>query len=435
MTRSRTALAALALALALLAAPPAARPARALDLEQVLREVAAGNPTLAARRDMVAAARARVPQAGAWPSPMFDLGAVSVPISGRFDEEPMTMKMLGLAQRVPLSGRTGIARRSARAGVTAEGAAAEMAHYEFLGMAWQAYADAYYAAARAGRAEDQRGVMDRLVRSSRARYESGGGRLDDVLRAEAERARTLADLAAFRAEERAARARLDALRGRAPGDAGTPLEPPPAMVIPADPAAWRAAVDDAHPRLRELDARVARDRFAARAARRMAWPDLEIRGSYGFRQTLQGGRTQDDMWSATLAVMLPVFAAQREFAEGAEMDAMADAGAAERHAAALDLEAGVAAVHAEAIAAQRTVHLMADTVVVTQRRALDASWSAYTVGTTDLWRALEAAHALYNEELVLTRAEQALAGAEARFLSLTGRGDLLGIQLPPALKE
>ena len=64
MNRSRTAFAALAVA-ALLAAPPAAPPASAVDLGHVLREVAASNPTLAARRDMVAAARARVPQAGA----------------------------------------------------------------------------------------------------------------------------------------------------------------------------------------------------------------------------------------------------------------------------------------------------------------------------------------------------------------------------------
>ena len=48
-----------------------------------------------------------------------------------------------------------------------------------------------------------------------------------------------------------------------------------------------------------------------------------------------------------------------------------------------------------------------------------------------LWRTLEAAHMLYMEEVSLTRARESVARAEAKFLALTGRGDLLGVTLPP----
>jgi outer membrane protein TolC len=61
---------------------------------------------------------------------------------------------------------------------------------------------------------------------------------------------------------------------------------------------------------------------------------------------------------------------------------------------------------------------------------VDASWAAYGAGTTDLWRVLEATHALYGEEIALTRARQDLARAAAAMLSLTGRGDLLGVAVP-----
>jgi outer membrane protein TolC len=90
----------------------------------------------------------------------------------------------------------------------------------------------------------------------------------------------------------------------------------------------------------------------------------------------------------------------------------------------------VRAAHATAAAAQRTVGLLADTVVVAQRRAVDASWAAYGAGATDLWRVFEATHALYNEEIALTRARQELARAGARMLSVSARGDLLGVRLP-----
>jgi outer membrane protein TolC len=141
------------------------------------------------------------------------------------------------------------------------------------------------------------------------------------------------------------------------------------------------------------------------------------------------------MFSAAVALMVPLFAGSRELSEAAEMDAMARAAEAERRAVELELLEQVSAAHAAAAAARRSVGLLGDTVVVTQRRAVDASWSAYTAGVTDLWRVFEASHALYNEEVALTRARQELARAEAQMLSLTGRGDLLAVALPPFGEE
>jgi outer membrane protein TolC len=407
----------------------AAGPAQALDLEAALREVAAANPTLAARRAMVEAAERRAPPAGAWQSAMLELGAINVPASGRLDMDPMTMRMVGITQRVPVFGGNRLNGRSARSAADAEGAASELAHYELFGGAWEAYADAFYADQLVRSAAGHEQDMDRLIRSARVRYDSGNGRLEDVLRAEAERARTRADQASFQAEARGAHARLDALMGRTPGASTDTLAPPPAVTVPADPRPWLAAVAPAHPRLRETRAQVERYRLAARAARRMAWPDLEVHASYGFRRPIMGV-PQDNMWSGSVGFMLPVFAARRELSMGAEMDAMARASESDLRAATLDLEQQVEATHAAARAGQRIVALLADTVVTTQRRAVEASWAAYTAGAADLWRVFEATHTLYGEEVALSRARQDLARTEARLLAITARGDLLGVDLP-----
>jgi len=406
-------------------------PVQALDLNTVLGEVARANPSLQASRAMVGAAEERVGPAGAWPSPMVMMGVMNVPTTGALDQEPMTMKQVNVSQRVPVFGSKGLARRSARQGLAEEEASNEMAHYEAFGMAWRVYAGAYYAAERRRAAEAHLAIMNRMVESARARYESGVGRLEDVLRAQAEQARMLADIEMFRAEERSARARLDALRGRTAGAADDSLAPPPDVAVPADASGWVAAVNDGHPRLRELDARAKSRRLSAAAARRMAWPDLSLQFGYGFRETLSSGKSQDDMWSAMVGFEVPIFAGQSELRMADERDAMATAAEDQKHAERLKLIADVSATHADAAASARAVGLLADTVVVTQRRALEASWSAYTAGTTDLWRTLEAAHQLYMENLALTRAREALARAEAEFLALTGRGDLLGVPLPP----
>jgi outer membrane protein TolC len=415
-----------------LALPSAVAPAgaAALDLKTAWREAAAAHPRLAAWRARVEAAERGIAPAGAWSPPMLELGVVNVPANGRFDMDPMTMKMVGLAQRVPLFGGTGLRAEAARAGVAGEAAQAEAAAYELFAEVGEAYADAYAAGELVRVAAAHEGELERSVRAARARYESAAGRLEDVLRAEAERARARSDQAAFAGEETAARARLDALRGRDPGDdAGDELAPPPALDVPEDPGPWLAALTPAHPRIRALAARGEQDRRDARALRRMVWPDLELRFSYGFRQAVMDV-PQDNMWSATVGFMLPLFYARREGAQAAAMDARARAAEADVRAASLDLAQQVRSTHAYVRAGQRTAALLADTVLVARHRALEAAWAGYRAGGDDLRRVLEVAHERYQDEIDLVRSRQALGRAEARLLALTSRADLFGVSVP-----
>lgn len=401
-----------------------------LSVGQVLRQVADANPMLEARRAMTVAARSRIAPAGAWESPMVEAGVVNVPTSGRFDMDEMTMKMVGIVQRVPVFGANRLRRDAAREAAEAEAASAIRAHQEIFGAAIEAYADAYFAQRRGDEAMRHRGTMERLLESARARYRSGSGRLDEVLRAESERARVVADIVRYRAAAERAWARLDAIRGRDPGAPLATLAELPPMPVPDDGGPWALAVLEGHPRLLEAEARERGYAFSAKASRRMVWPDLEVRASYGFRGADRMGMDWDNMFSAGVGVMVPIFAGQRERAMGAEFDAMARAASSERREAELDLTREAHALHADARAAVRTVALLADTVVITQQRSVEASWGAYAAGSVDLWRVFEAVHTLYAEDLSLLDARNELARVQGRLVALTGRGDLAGIDLP-----
>jgi outer membrane protein TolC len=74
-------------------------------------------------------------------------------------------------------------------------------------------------------------------------------------------------------------------------------------------------------------------------------------------------------------------------------------------------------------------------VVLLQGRALEAAIAAYTTGSGDLARALEAAHAFYGEQREQVAAERRLARAQARLLTLTARPDLLGLTAGLPAKE
>lgn len=432
MFRVFRALACAAFALALCSA--IAPPARALDLETALRDVLSANPMLVARAAMTDATRQRIGPAGAWSQPMLELGLQNVPSGGGLYEDEMTMRMIALEQRVPISGANGLAREAAHEAWQADLQAGRAQALTMLGMAWERYADAYFADELARLGLTHRGVMDRMVAAADTRYRTGRGRLDEVLRAQADRARLAADVAAFQSEARGARARLAALRGREPGAAADTLLPPPDALQPEGSPAWAGALDGTQPKLVSLEREAAGRRAAARSMRRMSWPDLDLRASWAKRGPMEhaGGPSMelDDMWSASVGLMLPIFSGSRERAQAAEMDAMALAADGEHRAAALDLAADLDEARARAESARRTAALLADTVVVAQQRSLDAAWIGYEAGSVDLARVLESAHALYGEHVALLRARQEFSRACARVLAITGKGELVGVNLP-----
>jgi outer membrane protein TolC len=428
MFQSIRARACASLALAMCAA--IAPPVRALDLETALREVLSANPMLVARASMTDATRQRIGPAGAWTQPMLELGLQNVPAGGGLYEDEMTMRMISLEQRVPISGANGLARDAAHEAWQADLQAGRAQALDMLGMAWERYADAYFAEELARLGVEHRGVMDRMVAAADNRYRSGRGRLDEVLRAQADRARLSADVAGFQSEARGARARLAALRGREAGAARDSLLPPPDALQPEGSPAWASALDGTQPRLASLEREAAGRRAAARSMRRMSWPDLDLRASWAKRGPMLDGMKLDDMWSASVGLMLPIFSGSRERANAAEMDAMALAADGEHRAAVLDLAAELDEARARAESARRTAALLADTVVVAQQRSLDAAWIGYEAGTLDLGRVLESAHALYGEHVALLRARQEFSRACARVLAITGKGELVGVNLP-----
>lgn len=410
-----------------LALHPASAPA--LDLATVMARLG-DHPRLEARRAMVEAARRQVGPEGAWAAPMLELGVTNVPVNGRFDEDPMTMKVVGLSQRVTPWGARGLARRSATERVNVASSERDEAAFELLGEAFEAYAEAHAAGRLAHMAREHGVLLDAISKATRSRYEAGRGRLDDLLRVEAERARLIADTARYQGESRIARARLTALTGIEIGHHDT-LAPPPVAVVPAESEAWLAAIGADHPRIRGAEAEVRRYRLSARSARRMAWPEVELRGEYGFREELRSAaaHVNDDMFSVMVGVMLPIFAGQSQLSEAAAMDAMARSAQAERANRERELRQQVMAAHAEAHAAQRSAALR-DTVLQVQRRALQASFAAYESGIVDLARTLESAHSFYMDEVEQVRAETERARAQAMLLALTGRGDLVGVRVP-----
>jgi outer membrane protein TolC len=105
---------------AALAAQPLAPATADAQLAALLEEAAKNNPDVLAARRELHAARQRVEPAAALDDPMLEAGVLNLPAQSRsFEREDMTMKMIGLTQRLPFPGkralRQGVAEKEAQA--------------------------------------------------------------------------------------------------------------------------------------------------------------------------------------------------------------------------------------------------------------------------------------------------------------------------------
>src|ERR1700675_3047034 len=92
-------------------APAAADP----QLAALLAEAAANNPDIKAARRELDAARHRISPAEALDDPMLEAGVVNLPAQSlSFSREDMTMKMIGVTQRLPYPGKRALRRDLAK---------------------------------------------------------------------------------------------------------------------------------------------------------------------------------------------------------------------------------------------------------------------------------------------------------------------------------
>lgn len=349
---------------ALSAAPDSISPpltTRRVSLDSLIRLARAVNPEIRTARAREVAAHLRVAPAGARPNPTLMAGVENLPLaSPSFRTDEMTMKMVGIGQSFPASGKLARRTRAARA-------EADAAHAEVTVAALNVEREVRYAYYEVVAATDLMAITSRgqsllthLLPSAQAQYASGGGTQAELVKARLQATQLAVDGAQLAEDRRSAVARLRATlflesdnqsdsrtdpRRRAPNDALDGAFSWPDRVL-------RAALGDttAIPRFTAttLDARVtdspipsvdslyalatkvsaslrahesmisaatARAENAAHATR----PDIDVALQYGQRD----GRS--DMMTATVSIPLPLQHRRSEDAEAAATRADVDA--------------------------------------------------------------------------------------------------------------
>ena len=369
-----------------------------------MTEALQNNPEIQVARSEHEAAKQRVAPAGALDDPMLEAGVLNSPLpSLSFRRDDMTMKMLGLSQKLPFPGKRGLRREVA----TKEAESVEYAYQETVNRVVRDVKVAYFDLATVIEStrlvERNRQVLAQFLSIAEARYAVGQGSQADVLRAQTQLSRLGDELIQLGQERSVIEADLIRLLGRS-SDTATPVPEGLRLREATQPLdALRDKAFAERPQLLALQSLIDRSGKALELARREYYPDFDVRFAYGQRADTLDGINRDDMVSLTVAVNLPIWRETRLAPQVAEATAMRRQ-ASEMYAAQQnEVSAGLRQQVATAGQSLKSARLYETGILPQARLTVESSLAAYKVSRVDFLTLLDSQMTLFGYETSYTK--------------------------------
>ena len=393
------------------------------QLAALVAEALANNPEIAAARNELDAARQRVPAAGALDDPMVEFGVVNAPLESlSLRREDMTMKMLGLGQRLPYPGKRGLRRAVAAADAESIDLAVQEIANRLERDVRVAYEDLAFNEEAQRIIVRTRSALEQLAALARSRYEVGQAGQSDALDAQIELEQLGIELLRLTAEDTARQRDLQRLLGRTGPTPRINVAAPQLAADPGrDPASTNLDIDN-RPQLLALQSLIERNTRSIDLAQREYYPDFEVKLQYGQRDRAPDGMPRDDMVSLTVGFNLPIWRKARLEPQVAEARAMRRQAQNMLLAQQLETQAGLDTQLALARQWRRTAELYQSTLLPQARAATASALAAYRVGRVDFLTLRQAQLREFEVSTDLARAVANHNKAAAEIDLLVGHG-------------
>lgn len=393
------------------------------QLDALVAEALASNPEIAAARGELEAALQRVRAAGALDDPMVEFGVINAPLASlSLRPEDMTMKLLGLGQRLPFPGKRGLRRAVAEADADSIDLAVREIANRVERDVRVVYEDLAFNEEVQRIVTESKVALEQLAAIARSRFEVGQAAQSDALDAQIELERLRVELLRLTAENAALQGQLQRLLGRS-GSARRIHVMAPQLAAAPDPGPdpTLPAIDN-RPQLLALQALVERNSRSIDLARREYYPDFDFKLEYGQRDRTPDGVPRDDMVSLTVGFNLPIWRKARLEPQVAEAHALRRQAQEALRAQQLETRAALAAQLALARQWRESAGAYQNTLLPQARAATASALAAYRVGRVDFLTLRQAQLREFEVSADLARAIASHNKAIAEIDLLVGRG-------------
>ncbi|ADH87160.1 TolC family protein [Desulfurivibrio alkaliphilus] len=365
------------------------------DLDRLVAEVLANNPQLETDQARWQAYSERVRQAGTLEDPMLMLQVQNLLVRDplAFDRDSMSAKVIGISQTVPFFGKRELQREAARHDAEAARLEVEERALELSGLVRETWYQLLFVDRALEIVDHNIGVLDDLSDQSTSLYEVGRGLLQDVLKAQVERAKMEEMEIFLQQRRRSLEVALNTLRARpvdTPINPTAPLQLTPLTMTSAELEQLAAN----RPLFRQLAAREQQAAARRRLAERDFYPDVTFSLEYMQREPAMDDPGYD-MYSAGISFNLPIRREQRH-ARAAEAEAEIRLARAEQERARNQIRRGIGEVLSQLDSSRRLAELYRSDIIPRAEHAAGAALAAYHSGTTDFMNVLDSQMALFN---------------------------------------
>lgn len=366
----------------------------ALRLSELVQEALLQNPEIQGAYARVDAAKLRIPQAGALPSPIVMYELNNIGITGiSIGQADMSMTGFSFVQGVPFPGKRGLRTQVATASASVDDAKAQVTGWTVVSQLKIAYYDLALAH-QALEIIDQSGEVLRLVsQTAEARYRVGNGLQQDILKAQVE----LSRLAERRTQLQQRRLSAEAVINRVLARPfGTPVGRPAGVSrtpFSTSLDTLLALVDRQGPLLQTRERDLRRQESEVALARRDSYPDFDVSAGW-----LTRGRLPD-MYQLKIGVELPLYYRRKQRNRVAEAQAMVTEARAEREATHQMLLSDLFDSYTMAKTANEQADLFEQAIIPQAALSLQSAIAGYEVGKVDFLTVLDNILSLLDDKL------------------------------------
>lgn len=393
----------------------------AATLPELVAEALKNNPEIKAAVNEKEAASQRISPAGALDDPMLEAGVLNAPLSGAtFRREDMTMKMLGLSQKLPSPGKRGLRQEVAAKDAEAVAQGFHETANRVVRDLKLAYFDLGLATETVRLISENIRVLEQFLRIAEGRYSVGQGTQADVLKAQTQLSKMSEELLRMQREIPVTEAELARLLGR--GREGAPIVAtlPPVQDAKLDLESLREAAQRQRPQLVGLRTLIEKGGVALELARKEYNPDFDLRVSYGQRDKTPDGLSRSDLVSVTVAMNLPIWGKDKIEPRIAEALAVRDQAMNLYQAQQNEIFAKLRQQIATVDQNRRSAGLFDTTILPQARLAVESALSSYRVNRADLLTLLDSQMSLFSYGIGRAAAVVNLNKAMAEIDLLTG---------------
>lgn len=373
-----------------------------MPLSNLIIEALKNNPEIHAALQAHNAAQQRITSAEALDDPVLEAGVINVPLaSSPFNRDDMTMKMIGLSQRLPFPGK----RRLRKEVASKDAEAIEQGYYETVNRVIRDLKITYFnlglTLETIKLVEKNKQILEHFLSIAEGRYQVGQGNQADVLKAQTQVSRMIDRLLGLEREQPILGAELVRILGRNTQNEIIVPAPLYARETPLILASLQQKAVAQRPQLLALQNLIARNEKSIDLAHKAYYPDFDIRFSYGQRDSMINGTRRDDMVGMTVAINLPIWRDNKIKPRIIESQALRDQALYLYYAQSNEISARLRQQIAIAEQSLKSIKLYQNAILPQAKLTVESALAAYQVSRLDFLTLLDNQMTVFDYEINL----------------------------------